>query len=95
MRIYKQYNKIKLAKYFGKHRKSECKATTKINWIHYMGNFMATHDFVPKGLYGRWNDLVNKLDKDRARKRRPQPIIKPCTIKHLEPYSQSLPYVIT
>ena len=48
---------------FGKHRKSECKEPTKIDWINYVREFMTVHEYIPKELYGRWNDLVVTSDK--------------------------------
>ena len=52
-------------KCFGTHRKSDCKAVVKVDWIDYVRQFMATNDFIPNELYGRWNDLVNTASKRR------------------------------
>ena len=45
-------------KCFGKHRKSECRAEKKIEWIDYVANFITTNPDVPTDLYGRWTELV-------------------------------------
>jgi hypothetical protein len=43
---------------FEKHRKSDCKAPSKIQWIEYVRQFIQKNDFIPIELFGRWNDLV-------------------------------------
>ena len=50
-------------KCFGVHRKSECKAEKKLAWIDHVRHFIATNDFIPKELFGRWNDLVKSTQK--------------------------------
>ena len=58
---------------FAGHRKSECKAELKMDWIDYVRHFMTLHDYIPKELYGRWNELVNNADKRDAGGRRQPP----------------------
>ena len=58
---------------FGGHRKSECKSEKKVDWIDYVRNYMVQHDYVPKELFGRWNELVDNADKRGAGGRRQQP----------------------
>ena len=45
-------------KCFGKHRKSDCKHETKVNWIDYVRQFILQNEFIPVELFGRWNDLI-------------------------------------
>ena len=51
---------------FGTHRKSECKEPMKIDWIDYVKNFMTINDYIPKELYGRWNELVENSQKGKT-----------------------------
>ena len=48
------------SKCFGKHRKSDCKANTKTEWIEYVANFIDSNPDVPTEMYGRWVELVEK-----------------------------------
>ena len=38
----------------------------KIDWIDYVKNFMTVNDYIPKELYGRWNDLVENSQKGKS-----------------------------
>ena len=50
-------------KCFGKHRKSECKAENKIEWIDYVAKFISDNSGVPAEMFGRWYELVSKNKK--------------------------------
>ena len=55
-------------KCFGKHRKSECRAEKKIEWIDYVAYFITTNPDVPTDLYGRWTELVaNRQDRPSSK----------------------------
>jgi hypothetical protein len=60
-------------KCFAGHRKSECRSETKVDWIDYVKHFMELHDFIPRELYGKWNEFVDNPDRRRTGDKRHLP----------------------
>ena len=57
-------------KCFGKHRKSDCKEQSKVEWIDYVANFITTNPDIPTEFYGRWTELVAKNQQGLLNKNR-------------------------
>ena len=60
VKIYHKGIKKLCTKCFGKHRKSDCKASAKVEWIDYVADFIEENKDIPSGFYGKWTDLVDK-----------------------------------
>ena len=49
---------------FGPHKKQFCTSQEKIPWIDYVREFIERNDDIPIEFYGRWPDLIKKINEE-------------------------------
>ena len=51
---------------FGPHKKQFCTSQEKVPWISYVRDFIEQNDDIPIEFFGRWPDLIKKIDNETA-----------------------------
>ena len=64
-------------KCFEKHRKSDCKAPNKVEWLDYVANFVNENPEIQEEYYGRWIQLLVKRQNESINSRTKNPSHQP------------------